>query len=120
VKVWTAHLHPAHPPALVRDGFSFGAFLFGPLWLALHRAWIPAVLALVATVLIMNLTGPPVGVVLLLGEMVLLGLSGRDLVRWSMARRGYTLVNAVVARNADAALLRLLDARPELAGRYVS
>jgi hypothetical protein len=52
--------------------------------------------------------------------MVLLGLSGRDLVRWSMGRRGYTLVNAVVARNADAALLRLLDARPELARRYVS
>jgi hypothetical protein len=119
VKVWTAHLHPARPPALVRDAFSLGAFLFGPLWLALHRAWIPAALALAASVLIVNVTAPPAGIVLLLGEMMLLGLLGRDMVRWSLSRRGYTLVHAVMARNADAALLRLLDARPELAGRYV-
>jgi len=118
VRVWTAHLHASRPPALVRDAFSFGAFLFGPLWLALHRAWIPAVLALAASVLIVYLTSPPVGLVLLLGEMVLLGQCGRDMVRWSMSRRGYTLVHAVVARSADGALRRLLDARPELAGRY--
>jgi hypothetical protein len=118
VKVWTAHLHTARPPALVRDAFSLGAFLFGPLWLALHRAWIPAVLALAATVLIVALTRAPGTIVLLLGEMVLLGLSGRDLVRWSLARRGYVLLHAVVARDADAALARLLDARAELAGRY--
>ena len=120
MRVWTAHLHANRPPALVRDAFSIGAFLFGPLWLALHRAWIPAVLALAASVLIVKLTGPPVGVVLLLGEMVLLGQCGRDMVRWSLARRGYTLVHAVVARNADGALRRLLDARPELGGRYAA
>jgi len=119
MRVWTAHLRPGRPPLLVREGFSFGAFLFGPLWLALHRAWIPAVLALVATVLIVKLTLPPASMVLLLGEMVLLGLSGRDLQRWSLTRRGYPLAHAVVARNADAALVRLLDYRAELAGRYV-
>jgi hypothetical protein len=105
-------------PLLVPEGFGFGAFLFGPLWLASHRAWIPAILAFVASVLIVEFAAPPVGIVLLLGEMLLLGLSGRDLVRWSLARRGYTLVHAVVARNADAALVRLLDARAELVGRY--
>ena len=120
MRVWTAHLRPGRPPLLVREGFSFGAFLFGPLWLALHRAWIPAVLALVATVLIVKLTLPPASMVLLLGEMVLLGQCGRDMVRWSLARRGYTLVHAVVARNADGALRRLLDARPELGGRYAA
>jgi hypothetical protein len=111
-------MHAGRPPLLVPDAFSFGAFLFGPLWLALNRAWIPAVLSLVASVLIVELTAPPAGLVLLLGLMVLLGLSGRDLVRWSLGRRGYTLVHAVVARNADAALVRLLDARAELIGRY--
>ncbi len=118
MRIWTAHLHPARPPALVRDGFSLGAFLFGPLWLALHRAWIPAVLALVASGLILGRAPPPASLVLLLGQMALLGLSGRDLVRWSLERRGYTLVHVVAARSADGAILRLLDARPELAGRY--
>jgi hypothetical protein len=119
MRIWTAHLRPDRPPALVREGFSLGAFLFGPLWLALHRAWIPAVLALVASVLIVKLTVPPVSTVLLLGEMVLLGLSGRDLQRWSLARRGYALDHAVVAGSAEAALVRLLDARAELAERYL-
>jgi hypothetical protein len=118
VRVWTAHLRAGRPPLLVRDGFSFWAFLFGPIWLALHRAWIPAVLALAASVLIVKFTGPPAGLVLLLGEMVLLGLSGRDMVRWSLARRGYVLLHAVVARNAEGALLRLLDARSELRERF--
>jgi hypothetical protein len=118
VKIWTAHLRQGRPPALVREGFSLGAFLFGPLWLALHRAWIPAVLAFAASILIVRYSGPPAGLVVFLGLMALLGLSGRDLVRWSLARRGYVIVHAVVARSEDAALARLLDARPELGGRY--
>jgi hypothetical protein len=39
-------------------------------------------------------------------------------VRWSLARRGYVLLHAVVARNAEGALLRLLDARSELRERF--
>jgi hypothetical protein len=85
MRVWTAHLRPGARPVLVRDGFSFWAFLLGPLWLAAQRAWIAAVLALAAWVLIVRLTAPPVSTVLVLGEMVLLGLSGRDLARWSLA-----------------------------------
>jgi hypothetical protein len=118
VRIYTAHLRPDRAPVLVREGFSLGAFLFGPLWLALHRAWIPAILFLAASVLIVTRTQPPAATVLLLGEMALLGLSGRDLVRWSLGRRGYVLAHAVIAPSPDAALLRLLDARTELAGRF--
>jgi hypothetical protein len=118
MKIWTAHLRQGQPPTLVREGFSLGAFLFGPLWLALHRAWIPAVLVFAASVLIVKLSGPPAGLVVFLGLMTLLGLSGRDLVRWSLARRGYVIVHAVVARSEEAALARLLNARPELGGSY--
>ena len=28
----------------VRDGFSWGAFLFGPLWMVRHRLWLVLVL----------------------------------------------------------------------------
>ena len=33
MKIFTAHLHPRKPPVLVREAFSWGALLFGPLWL---------------------------------------------------------------------------------------
>ena len=48
MRFWTAHIRAGAAPVLVREGFSWGALLFGPLWLAVHRAWIPAVLALAA------------------------------------------------------------------------
>ena len=55
MKFWTAHIRTGAAPVLVREGFSWGALLFGPLWLAVHRAWIAAVLTLAATVLIVVL-----------------------------------------------------------------
>ncbi|MBS0561114.1 MAG: DUF2628 domain-containing protein [Proteobacteria bacterium] len=118
MKVWTAHLRAGSPPVLVRDAFSLGAFLFGPVWLAAHRAWIPAAIALALTVAILRLAPGGTAGVLLLGLMALLGLLGRDMVRWSLERRGYVLLHAVVERNADAALARLLDSRAELAARF--
>ena len=39
---YTAHLKPGRTPVLVPEGFSWAAWLFGPLWLAAHRAWVPA------------------------------------------------------------------------------
>ena len=34
MKIWTAHERAHASPILVREGFSFGALLFGPIW---HR-----------------------------------------------------------------------------------
>ena len=54
MKYWTVHLQPENrpvAPVLVREGFSWGAFLLGPLWLLAHRAWIPAVLVIAAIVI---------------------------------------------------------------------
>src|SRR5215218_1733222 len=42
----------ADATVLVRDGFSWLAFLVAPLWLAWHRLWIEAALAFVAMGLI--------------------------------------------------------------------
>ena len=59
---------------LVGEGFSWGALCFGPFWFAVHRAWIPAVLVLVATVLIIFLTTDGVSVALMSALALLLGL----------------------------------------------
>jgi hypothetical protein len=42
VKIYAALLKPDSEPVLVREGFAWGALFFGPLWLAIHRAWIAA------------------------------------------------------------------------------
>jgi hypothetical protein len=119
VKFWTAHVRAGAAPEVVREGFSWGALIFGPLWLAAHRAWIAAVLTLVAWVLIIVLTQDGVSAALLTTVIVLLGLSGHDLRRWSLERRGYLLAQVVVARNELEALGRLLERRPDLRGSFL-
>jgi hypothetical protein len=120
VKIWTAHEKPHASPILLREGFSFGALIFGPIWLAVHRAWLPAAAATLLTILILALTRPPASGILILGLAVLQGLTGRDLVRWSIARRGYLEANVVTGRNHDEAQARLLAERPDLVERSMA
>lgn len=117
MRSYTAHLKPGRPPILVREGWSWGAALFGPLWLLAHRAIIPAILY-AALLALFTLAPGPWQTPALLGLMALAGLLGHDLVRWSLARRSYVLAHVLAARNADAALARLLSARTDIAARY--
>jgi hypothetical protein len=119
VKIWTVHLRDDAPPVLVREGFSPGAALFGPLWLALHRAWVPAALAFAAFVAIDSLTADATRLVLDAGLILLLGLSGHDLRRWSLDRRGFTLAEVVTARNTETAVAQLLTRRRDLGERLL-
>jgi hypothetical protein len=116
---WTAHVRPGTAPVLVREGFSWGALFFGPLWLALHRAWVPAVLTTAALVLIVLLTDDSLSIALLAALVLLLGLSGHDLHRWSLDHRGFLLAQVIAARNELDALERLLSRRPDLGGSYL-
>ena len=115
VRIYTAHLRPARPPVLVREGWSWGAALFGPFWLLAHRAWVPGVIVLSVVVLGLLLLSPALQPVMALGLGLQLGLLGRDLVRWSLDRRGYALAHVLAAADQEAALGRLLDARADLA-----
>jgi hypothetical protein len=118
VRVWTAHLRGDAAPVLLRDGFAWGAVLFGPLWLAANRAWVPAALSLAGYLLIGALTAPPATAVLAGCLAWLHGLSGHDLRRWALSRRGFEEGHVVVARSELDALARLLAARPDLLARY--
>jgi hypothetical protein len=119
VKFWTAHVRQGTAPVLVREGFSWGALLFGPLWLGVHRAWIPAVLTMVATALILFLATDGLSALLLTALVLSLGLSGHDLRRWSLDHRGYLLAQVVAARSEIDALERLLSRRPDLRGSFL-
>ena len=113
MKVFTAYTRAKTAPVLVREGFSWGALLFGPLWLFWQRAWIAGALALCAWIAA-SLLPDPIPALLLPALAWLLGLSGNDLVRWSLERRGFLLAHVIAAANADAAFSRLLAARPDL------
>lgn len=119
MRIWTAHEKPHAASRLVREGFSLGAAVFGPFWLAAHRAWVPAAIALLLEVLIAFLPTPRASLILFLGFAALLGFSGRDLVRWSLARRGYAQTAVVAARSEEEAESRLFTARPDLAQRMM-
>jgi hypothetical protein len=118
VKIYTALLKPSAEPVLVREGFSWGAAIFGPFWLAAHRAWIAAATSLAAYVLIAALAPRPTVTILAAGVALVLGLTGYDLRRWALEHRGYLLVHVLMANNIDEAFIRLLTNRPDLASRY--
>jgi hypothetical protein len=128
MRVWTVHIPSAaqapapagHAPAagaavLLRQGFAWGAFLFGPLWLLRHRLWLEAVIWLGLALLLAGLAPawalPPTALAL----QFLLGASAQDLRATALARRGLAEALVVAAEDRDRALARLLRARPELA-----
>jgi hypothetical protein len=117
---YTVHVRPApsDPTAaaprntgvtLVPERFSWGALFLGPLWFAAVGAWLPALLVAALWAIGGAVFPPPVAAV-----VVLQGLLGQDLRRWSLRRRGFVVAGVVVARGRDTALARLLDARADL------
>jgi hypothetical protein len=114
VRYYTVHLRAGAAPVLVPERFSWGAAIFGPLWLLAHRAWIAAAIAFLIIAVIAAFGRGSITAMAWLAYAWLLGLFGHDLRRWSLAGRGYALVHIVAARDAESAEARLLAARPEL------
>lgn len=114
MKVFTSHLKPGEAPVMVLEGFSWGAAFFGWVWLLFHRAWVPAALMFAVSLLLLRASGALNSAAPGLALFVLQGMFGRDLVRWSLAMRGYQPGPPVVAANQDGALARLLTERAEL------
>jgi Protein of unknown function (DUF2628) len=114
VKLYAALLKTGAEPVLVREGFAWGAFFFGPLWFAAHRAWVAAAFSLAATVLVVALLPQSLSVLAVFALAILFGLLAQDLRCNAMERRGYLTTHVVAARGHDEALMRLLTFRPEL------
>jgi hypothetical protein len=106
---------PARMPELVPEGFSLFAALLPPVWLLLHRQWLALVIYLAVAVLMTLLLPSAVQAVAMPALQLLIGLQAQDIRRWTLARRGWPVSGVVLARDAEAALLRVLDGRPDLA-----
>jgi hypothetical protein len=90
---------------IIRDGFSFMAFLVPPLWLAWHRLWVEAAIAF-ALMLGLALLGEHAGLgwtapLLSLLLSLLIGLEGQALVVAGLARRGWRERIAIEAGDLD-------------------
>lgn len=120
LRVYTVHLPPASAndgaPILVKEGFSWPAFVLGPIWTLWQRLW------LVSTFLIAFYIALGAGLdALALDEItkslisltvhVLIGLSAADWRRAGLRRRGYAEVGVVSGPDLESALRRFLDLR---------
>jgi len=115
VKFYTAHLRTGQTPRLVREGFSWGALIFGPVWLLAHGAWLAAILVGALDAGLGLMTHGPLQAVLVLWAAWLTGLFGQDLRRWTLLHRGFDELHVIAARDEAAAFGRLLAVRPDLA-----
>lgn len=113
MRVYTVHVPPGSdagaPPLLLAEGFSWGAALFGWVWLAAQKLWWQAGLALLAA-LLLGWASPWVSPWALLGLQVVLGAEARDIQRHALGRAGWREAGLVAAPDEPSALQRLVDA----------
>src|SRR3954468_3264409 len=121
--VYTAHEPPpsrdGKPAAperfeFVRDGFSFWAFLLGPIWMLRHRMWlvffgfVAVVVAIEFGVRRLGLSDG-VGVIAGLLLALLIGLEAGTLRRFTLARRKWENAGVIVGDDRESAERRFFD-----------
>jgi hypothetical protein len=112
---FTVH-EPPNPPAdrieraagmtFVRDGFSWSAALFTPVWMLVYRLWWP-LLGYLATMTVIELIRERVVLhpgwlsLATLALSLIIGLEAGTLRRWSLDRSGWTTLGAVSGKTAE-------------------
>jgi hypothetical protein len=99
----------------VRDGFSFAAMLFGPLWMLRHWMWLVllgygAVVVLLGVVLGLTDASAAVGLSVSVLLALLVGFEAGTLRRFTLARRCFRNVGVVVGDDIELAERRFFDA----------
>jgi Protein of unknown function (DUF2628) len=114
-------IYAVHSPALVgnpaaafdrakvlRLGFAAWGFVFAPLWLLFKRLWLALgawILgaAVVGFAIAFGLLRPGAGFVLYGLAALFIGIEGRALQGWALARRGLPLADIVAAADSETA-----------------
>jgi hypothetical protein len=119
--IYTVH-EAADPPSdrferaerldFVKDGFSWMAALFAPIWMLVYRLWWPLLGYVVVIAVLSQLTDALSSrwtTLALVAMHLLTGLEAGTLRRWQLARRGWRAVGSVTGRTADECERRFFD-----------
>lgn len=112
MKLYCVYRRGGRAPVLVPQGFSFFAFLFGPLWLLFHAAFLPAAFAVMFLSVLQGGFGAYAGPAVFCLALAT-GIFGNELRGWSLRLRGFELSHIVGGSKHDAAYARLLQVHPE-------
>jgi hypothetical protein len=118
--VWTVHAppspgisaEPADDIILIREGFSWRALIFAPVWALAYGLWLAFALWLAAMIAISLLGfhfGPAVGWPLTIGFLIWFACEARDFRRAKLNRQDWRLVDVVNARTFKAAERRYFE-----------
>ena len=122
--VYTVHEPPPKPLELnsdpdrfvfVRDGFSFWAFLLGPLWMLRHRMWLVLLGYVIVIAAIEGgqyLLGVPQPVKFAVSTLLalLIGFEAATLRRFTLGRRKWADLGVIVGDDLESAERRFFDA----------
>ena len=123
MRVYTVHeakdppsdrLDRAEALRFVRDGFSWGAAIFAPLWLLLRGFWLTLIIYLVgATGLAIGLQAlgirDEIQTLIFLAFHVLIGFEADTIERWTLKRRGWEMIGTVSGRDVIECERRFFD-----------
>ena len=128
MRVYTVHCRPGsrEPDAearLVKEGFSWPAFLIPPLWLLYHRLWLAFFLVAVFGLLLdvgLGLVGADTAITLVaaVGFSLFIGFGAHDWRRAKLDRLGFRMAGIVASGDHDSALRRYFDLNPHDQTRF--
>ena len=113
--------------ALVKEGFSWPAFVFNIFWALWYRHWLAAIAFFAIPLAIAIVTkfiglAPTGQTVLSLGWLVIVGMTANDVRRYYLDRGGFFEHGIAVGKNTDDALynyLRDTATPPKNTSRYM-
>jgi hypothetical protein len=119
MRLYTVHIRrPSRDPdrdvILVREGFSWGAFLFTALWALWRRMWLAAFLIVLGGLVLDSVVelaelDPVSEAVLTLAYQLYIGFAANDWRRRTLARRGFEEIAVVGAADIGDAERRYFD-----------
>ena len=122
MQVFSIHLRPSaltpdKEVILVKEGFCWPAFFFGPFWALAHRMWFTAI-GLLSALIALGLAeaalrlDPMTYSAVMVGVAAIIGFCANDWRRNALDDRGWELEGLSVAPDPDLALRRFVDLRP--------
>ncbi|CAN0543627.1 unnamed protein product, partial [Laminaria digitata] len=123
MQVFSIHLRPAaltpdRDAVLVKEGFCWPAFFFGPFWALWHRMWF-AFAGLLSILIALGLAeaalrlDPTTYSAVMFGVATIIGFCGNDWRRNALADRGWKMEGLSAAPDHDLALRRFIDLHPD-------